>query len=177
MKQIQRKQFTLIELLVVIAIIGILAGLVFPAVGAVRDKGKMSRAQTECQNLKVAIANYETEFACWPAKTSGNDALVSSSEYAAMCRALAGTNSRKMVFFEPNSNYKESEGFLDPWGNPYQVILDANFDNKLDKSVFNGAADLKENYLFQRIAVFSYGMKEANISEAKKKGKLVSSWK
>ena len=66
------KRFTLIELLVVIAIIGILAGLVFPALGVVRNNAKKSKASSECQSLKTAIIMYESEFSCWPANASGS---------------------------------------------------------------------------------------------------------
>ena len=76
------KRFTLIELLIVIAIIGILAGLVFPALGTVRNNAKRSKASTECQSLKTAIIMYESEFSCWPVKVSGSsDTTVSGSDY------------------------------------------------------------------------------------------------
>lgn len=179
MKKQNQKRFTLIEMLVVIAIIFILAGLVFPATARVRERAKMSRAHTECSTLKTAVIQYEAEFACWPAKINGSsDGIVSSGDYPEMCKRLAGNNTKKLYFFEPGSDYKESEGFLDPWGNQYIVILDANFDNKIDSDAWRSAA-FKTNatdadkYLHQRVGVYSYGQKGTDLVQ----GKVVTSWK
>ncbi len=180
-----KKNFTLIEMLVVIAIICILAGLVFPAVGLVRDKAKMSKAHTECSSLKTAIVSYEAEYACWPCKISGDkDALVADSDYKDMCKRLAGDNTKKITFFEPDAKYDETKGFLDPWENKYQVIVDVDFDNKLDNSTLKTAAQLSsfgaQSYLHSRVAVFSFGVKDGKSSEIEKyvkTGKLISSWK
>ena len=108
MKTSSVKRFTLIELLVVIAIIGILAGLVFPALGTVRNNAKKSKASTECMSLKSAIVMYESEFSCWPANVSGStDALVNGSDYVKMCKILTGENAKKMVFYEVGVGYDE----------------------------------------------------------------------
>ena len=190
------KRFTLIELLIVIAIIGILAGLVFPALGTVRNNAKRSKASTECQSLKTAIIMYESEFSCWPVKVSGTkdkDAAVSSSEYVQMCRVLTGENSKKMVFYEVGVGYDEDKGILDPWGRPYQVILDIDFDGKIDNDVKDNNNKTVVQYvgkyygknekqdLRTKVAVYSFGVEEwdkiANDPEklaAKKK--LVISW-
>jgi prepilin-type N-terminal cleavage/methylation domain-containing protein len=48
--------FTLIELLIVMAILGILAGVAIPMIVSFADKGRPETAQTELQNIRVAVA-------------------------------------------------------------------------------------------------------------------------
>ena len=181
MKTSSSKRFTLIELLVVIAIIGILAGLVFPALGTVRNNAKKSKANSECQSLKTAIVMYESEFSCWPANMSGSkDAVVSGSDYVEMCRVLTGKNSKKMVFYEVGVGYDENKGILDPWGRPYQVILDVDFDGKI-KAVDAVEAVNKVNNrtgqdLRTKVAVYAYGVVETD-KNAKDLDKLASTKK
>src|SRR5690625_2667917 len=53
--------FTLIELLTVIAIIGILAAILIPVVGAVRESAKVANCQSNLRELGKAIHLYSTE--------------------------------------------------------------------------------------------------------------------
>ena len=194
MKTSSCKRFTLIELLVVIAIIVILAGLIFPALGSVRNNAKKSKAHSECLSLKTAIIMYETEFSCWPAKTSGSkDTRLSDSDYATMCKYLTCAdssvkNSKNMVFYEVGGDYDSSKGILDPWGNPYKVILDVNYDGKIDNDAdevisptnnANGRTGSQD--LITKVAVYSLGVQSSDKnfgspSKLAEKKKLVISW-
>lgn len=73
--------FTLVELLTVIAIIAILMGLLFPAIGIIKEQARKVQAKNDVTNIVAAVKQYYTEYGKYPAvqdppPTGGTDDLV-----------------------------------------------------------------------------------------------------
>jgi len=61
-----RRGFTLIELLVVISIIGVLVGLLLPAIGAAREAGRRAQCQSNLHNVTLGILGYVNQKNIFP---------------------------------------------------------------------------------------------------------------
>ena len=154
-----RAAFTLIELLVVISIIGLLAGILLPVLSAAKKKAKIAQARTEMVNLLGAINGYQNDYTSAPASkniagagvdytftTTNNEVL-----FILMAKDTApnppnpnnSRNPQKHSYFDaklaPNNSAPglgSDHVFRDPWGNPYIITLDLNYDNSCDISPY-----------------------------------------
>lgn len=197
-----RAGFTLIELLVVIAIIGILAGMLVPALATAKTKAKVAQCQTDVQNLSGAISAFYADYSRFPiaksvrqqlkpvnennnagdpdftfgtvnadgtqvrdnngnvvAPTIINPNTIGNASNRELIAALRGVNPEWGVtaWNRNNALNPERKSYLnvkdrprkvngvdtgepgavggdgvyrDPWGMPYIISLDANFDNR-----------------------------------------------
>jgi len=151
-----KKAFTLIELITVIAIILILMGLLFPAINSIRESARKAQAKNDISNIVTAVKAYYTEYGKYPqadpAPTTAADftyggTTVDNSHLFNVLRATGtqgmdqALNPRTVVFIEvptakdpsnPKAGLGYNDGkYYDPWGTPYFIMIDFDYDNQL----------------------------------------------
>ena len=152
----------MIEMLVVIGIIALLATMAVPAANVVMGKVKRVRTQAALKDLTVGIKAYQTEYSRYPVPSGySSETPVPLSQGSGVLKVLLGVNEQNMntrgiVFIEPPpakngagglTGDQGSYGYMDMWGEPYYVVMDVNYDNKIqnpdvanmDRDVSNGA--------------------------------------
>ncbi len=156
--------FTLIELLVVIAIIAILVGLLFPAFKAVQNQARQTQAKNDLTQIVTAVNAFYTDYGKYPlvtADTTYGPGGTANNVLFQVLRGLDTTNNpRQIVFINPpyvktaanprsgiatqvtaiNGIAVAVGDYVDPWGTPYNIRIDGNYDNQLANAYTDGSA-------------------------------------
>ena len=131
MRTADRRGFTLIELLLVIVIIGILLGLLSPALLRARRNAYETQASAERATLRAAIWNYRQEYGRWPVgETEGTVVLQFDGAFQDRLSPEHADNPRG-VYFVNWSEYRESESGLivnRRTGVPYTIRINLDED-------------------------------------------------
>jgi prepilin-type N-terminal cleavage/methylation domain-containing protein len=64
--RLRKTGLTLVELLTVLVIIGLLVGILIPAIKAVRDTAKRAKQRAQFTSIEMAILSYKTDFGDYP---------------------------------------------------------------------------------------------------------------
>ena len=175
--------FTLVEMLVVIAIIAILVGILMPAINAAMRRAERARAQAEINDIVNAVKNFYREYGKYPCPQNGiadqtfhaaagdNGRVDSQSRVIQILKGVDSTNNPKaMVFLDVPENSLEGSDkdnisytksmwyYLDPWENPYVIVLDTDFDNDCEMSSV-GVGSLEGTIQGKSVCVWSWGDK------------------
>jgi prepilin-type N-terminal cleavage/methylation domain-containing protein len=189
--------FTLVELLVVITIIAVLAGAGFAAGNSAIQKAKKTTALATCTALESAVSNFYTEYGAMPTdKTTDTPALRTDNDtLLKILLGLEGTgttvlNTRSIKFLSVKEGKKKGAsggingliyndsgavtGLFDPWGGPYFVMLDADYDERVAPTPSAGGTAVTLNG--RRAAAWSNGA-DAVSGSGGKASDDVTSWK
>ncbi len=167
--------FTLIELLVVIGIIAILAGMLLPVLGKVKQKAMIQNARTEMKNIEAAISHYYERYSRYPTPDTANLPTdftfgVTNGSYIGSTGPAQGDNGPIMAILlddprpdmvnKDHAKNPQKEQFLsvakraattnnaglgpdlvyrDPWGKPYLITLDYNYDGRCQDMVYSNS--------------------------------------
>ena len=144
------RAFTLLELLVVLSIIGVLAAIATPVTGRVINQARKTECNQQISNLITAINGYQLEYGHIPINTGGGSESTilktNNGNGRELIKCLIGEdnatfgNPRGITFLEPKHTESQkggwdstagSEGLYDPWGNPFEILLDQDFDKSI----------------------------------------------
>jgi len=168
--------FTLVELLVVISIIAVLAAAGFGAGPAAIQRAKKLTALNTCTAIELAVNNFYTEYGFMPKELNDDPPTalntVNDLDFLNVLLGLPETgstplNTRGIKFLTVKEGKARKNGLIyatngtsvtglyDPWGGPYYVMLDGNYDERI--KVKTAASPAEATLNGRRVAVWSNG--------------------
>lgn len=166
------KGFTLIELLVVITIIAVLAAMSFAGVNAAIRKARTTEGKVAASAVSTAVNNFYSEYSRLP--DLSNEVNTDTGEGVELLRILLAQegsgddveNTRGINFlsvkegkgrrgglYYGTGNSNQVQGLYDPFGKPYTVVLNTEYDDVLNFQMGGRTYNLRG----QQVAVYSPG--------------------
>jgi prepilin-type N-terminal cleavage/methylation domain-containing protein len=158
--------FTLIEMLVVIVIIVVLMGLAFPVFQGVQNQARRTQARNDLMQIVTAVNAYYAEYGKYPLTpaTPADTTYGATPTNELLFNELRSVgplqNPRGIVFLSPpdvkdanrpragiSSAPATAGQYFDPWGKPYMIRIDTDYDNQVNNpySQNAGSAPLLRN--------------------------------
>jgi prepilin-type N-terminal cleavage/methylation domain-containing protein len=153
--------FTLIELLIVITIIAVLIGISFPAYQGIQERAKKVQAQNDLTQMVTGINAFYTEYGQYPCSAQpgddsrdffGGDDTTQAKLFTDL-RGIQGLtdtalNPRVIAYVQPpvskalthadaKSGICRDGHWHDPWGSPYRIKMDNNYNNQIENPYNN----------------------------------------
>lgn len=199
----RKNGFTLVELLVVIAIIAVLASAGFTMGTRAILKGRQVSTLATATALESSVNNFFTEYGSMPMLAITQDTTVGTCSRAAQFDinfltimlgeevGNAALNSKAIKFLTAREGRNNKDGLIynsgsaglvkglfDPWGGPFMVMLDGDYDERLE--VQPAAATTPTFLRSRRVAVWSNGADNTTNNMSAGRGKVVDdvkTWK
>lgn len=179
----RRDGFTLVELLVVIAIIAVLASAGFAVAQGALNRAKRLKCQNQATGIEQAVNGFVTDNGSMPLDGSSDttEETDKSTKLLVVLLGLEGDsgtvlNTKGVKYLTANEGKKQGTkgidgliyntngtsvtGLYDPWGGGYNVMLDLDFDEKLQPQPAAGGTTKTLNG--KRVAVWSDGADGVN---------------
>ncbi len=153
-----RQGFTLIELLVVIAIIAILSSIMLAGVTSALNSANRRKAAVEAENIENAIMMYFNDnngrlpinpayqASDSPAPSGLTPDFSESTGIIEVLTASPGTetlNPKRKVYLGTETSTDDGT-LLDPWGTQYYIMVDRNFDGRVQYMNESGESHRKK---------------------------------
>lgn len=144
-----RAGLSLSEVSYFLAILLLLVSIALPVRESIRLWQRNAMARGDLRSIVSAVRNYHTRYNLWPGHAARNPGDIHygtrrnpNSEIMNILRAAEGpsnpghaANTNRIIFLaiataEPGlSGLNETGEFLDPWGTPYNIVLDLDYDD------------------------------------------------
>ena len=187
------KKFTLIELLTVIAIIAVLAGMLIPVLGTIKEKAKKTKARAQMNAITIAIKSYESTYGVLPwdgaAEVIWDGGAGENDDYDTLMEILtcvdgpdAGTvatgNARGIRFLDAPNDFT-TNSMIDPWGTRFGLGMDLDYTNVIDLNEDSDEDDVASGGdVASTVIAWSFGpLKDNNKGSNTKPADDIASWK
>ena len=148
----KKTAFTLIELLAVIAIMGILAGILMPALSKAREKAKVGKCIATIASLQTALSMYQVDYGVYPASSDSGTQRNGNSHHGDfdgvpnnfVAALTASTKGGPYMEFKGKDLYDDGSStgsghkyvLKDPWGNAYIYVCRKARDGSIVSSSY-----------------------------------------
>ena len=196
-----RRGFTLVELLVVVVIIAVLASIGFAVSLGALQRARMVTSLSSATNVANAVEAFYSEYNLLPAPVAGapdadntpayktdandgidilevlsrleadNDDMQNERKINFLSLKEADKGNRDGIVF--NSTGDAVTGLFDAWGQPFYMVIDYDYDGRLDFDVETTGYSYNVKLNNKHIAVYSLG---ADIPEDAERKHLVKTW-